>query len=78
MKLNTKSKIIIVDDHQLFSQSLELLIKSFGDYEVVVEALNGKEGVVECGYIASKDAQFSHFATPLLFGVCLFLIKISF
>jgi DNA-binding NarL/FixJ family response regulator len=42
MKPNTKSKIIIVDDHQLFSQSLELLIKSFGDYDVIERFENGK------------------------------------
>jgi malate dehydrogenase len=36
----------------------------------VLEALNGKEGVVECGYIASHETEFSYFATPLLFGVC--------
>jgi len=34
----------------------------------VLEALNGKEGVVECGYIASQETEFSYFATPLLFG----------
>ncbi len=48
----------------------------------VLEALNGKEGVVECGYIASKGTEFSYFATPLQFGVCSFnrhfLIKFSF
>ncbi|KAF2080786.1 response regulator transcription factor [Flavobacterium sharifuzzamanii] len=42
MKTNSKRKIIIVDDHLLFSQSLELLIKSFGDYEVVERFENGK------------------------------------
>ena len=35
----------------------------------VLEALNGKEGVVECGYIASKEGGFNYFATPLLFSV---------
>lgn len=39
----------------------------------VLEALNGKDGVIECGYIASKDTEFSFFATPLLFGVSLFI-----
>lgn len=34
----------------------------------LLEALNGKEGVVECGYIASKETEFQYFATPLLFG----------
>ncbi|QSW89189.1 MULTISPECIES: response regulator transcription factor [Flavobacterium] len=42
MKTNPKSKIIIVDDHLLFSQSLELLIKSFGDYDVINRFENGK------------------------------------
>jgi malate dehydrogenase len=34
----------------------------------VLEALSGKEGVVECGYIASRETEFNFFATPLLFG----------
>jgi len=42
MKTNSKRKIIIVDDHLLFSPSLELLIKSFGDYEVIERFENGK------------------------------------
>ncbi|KAF2338300.1 response regulator transcription factor [Flavobacterium tistrianum] len=42
MKTNSKRKLIIVDDHLLFSQSLELLIKSFGDYEVTERFENGK------------------------------------
>lgn len=42
MKLNTKNKIIIVDDHQLFSQSLQLLINSFKDFEVINRFENGK------------------------------------
>ncbi|MEP7095962.1 MAG: response regulator transcription factor, partial [Flavobacterium sp.] len=42
MKSNTKNKIIIVDDHQLFSQSLELLLNSFKDFEVIDHFENGK------------------------------------
>ncbi|MEN2416135.1 response regulator transcription factor [Flavobacterium mesophilum] len=42
MKPNTNKKIIIVDDHQLFSQSLELLINSFKDFEVINRFENGK------------------------------------
>ena len=38
-----KITIGIVDDHQLFLKSLSLLLKSFNDYEVVIEALNGKD-----------------------------------
>jgi malate/lactate dehydrogenase len=37
----------------------------------ILESLNGKEGVVECGYIASQETEFKYFATPLLFSVCL-------
>ena len=38
-----KKRIGLVDDHQLFLKSLALMIESFNDYEVVVEALNGKD-----------------------------------
>ncbi|CAF1296550.1 unnamed protein product [Adineta steineri] len=34
----------------------------------ILEALNGKEGVVECGFIASQETEFKYFATPLLFS----------
>lgn len=36
-------KIGIADDHQLFLKSLSLMLQSFGNYTVVVEALNGKD-----------------------------------
>lgn len=38
-----KIAVGLVDDHQLFLKSLSLMIESFGKYEVVVEALNGKD-----------------------------------
>ncbi|MES2003634.1 MAG: response regulator transcription factor [Bacteroidota bacterium] len=38
-----KTSVGIVDDHQLFLKSLGLMLKSFQVYDVVVEALNGKE-----------------------------------
>lgn len=53
MKTNQKNKIIIVDDHLLFSQSLELLIKSFGDYEVIERFENGK---VFIDYLQSNES----------------------
>jgi DNA-binding NarL/FixJ family response regulator len=36
-----KTKIGLVDDHQLFLRSLALMIESFGNYDVIVEATNG-------------------------------------
>lgn len=38
-----KIPVGIADDHQLFLKSLSLMLKSFKSYEVVMEALNGKE-----------------------------------
>src|SRR5580692_4944277 len=38
-----KITIGIVDDHQLFLKSLSLLISSFPDFSIVIEALNGKD-----------------------------------
>jgi DNA-binding NarL/FixJ family response regulator len=38
-----KTTIGIVDDHLLFAKSLGLMLKSFDDYEVIVEAQNGKD-----------------------------------
>lgn len=43
MKDNKKIKIGIVDDHQLFSKSLGLLLTSSRSFELVVDAINGKD-----------------------------------
>lgn len=38
-----KTTIGLVDDHQLFVKSLGLMLESFGEYEIILEALNGKD-----------------------------------
>lgn len=38
-----KISIGIVDDHQLFLKSLSLMLQSFNNYDVVIEAANGKD-----------------------------------
>lgn len=38
-----KTSIGIVDDHLLFLKSLSLMLKSFNDYDVMIEAQNGKD-----------------------------------
>jgi DNA-binding NarL/FixJ family response regulator len=38
-----KISLGIVDDHQLFSKSLSLLLKNFNEFTVYVEAVHGKE-----------------------------------
>lgn len=41
--MKTKKKVIIIDDHLLFSQSLKYLINSFNDFLVVDNYENGKD-----------------------------------
>ncbi|QIG89834.1 response regulator transcription factor [Chryseobacterium sp. POL2] len=41
--MKEKLKIVIVDDHQLFAQSLSYLIGTFGNYAVVGHFVNGKD-----------------------------------
>ncbi|NND62264.1 MAG: response regulator transcription factor [Flavobacteriaceae bacterium] len=43
MTNQTKHKIAIVDDHLLFASSLEKLIHSFPDFQVILKARNGLE-----------------------------------
>lgn len=35
----------------------------------LVDAMNGKEGVVECSFVQSKETECPYFSTPLLLGV---------
>lgn len=35
----------------------------------LVDAMNGKEGVVECSFVKSQEADCAYFSTPLLLGV---------
>ncbi|MFM8740535.1 MAG: response regulator transcription factor, partial [Cytophagales bacterium] len=40
---SNKIRVGIVDDHQLFTKSLTMLINSFLRFQVVLEASNGKD-----------------------------------
>lgn len=35
----------------------------------LVDAMNGKEGVIECSFVQSKETECTYFSTPLLLGV---------
>lgn len=35
----------------------------------LVDAINGKEGVVECSFVKSQETDCTYFSTPLLLGV---------
>lgn len=36
----------------------------------VLDAMNGKEGVIECSFVRSEETECTYFSTPLLLGVC--------
>lgn len=36
----------------------------------LVDAMNGKEGVIECSFVRSEETESPYFSTPLLLGVC--------
>ena len=44
-----KTNIGIVDDQQLFLKSLSTLVNTFANYEVIVEAINGKDLIHKLG-----------------------------
>lgn len=35
----------------------------------LVDAMNGKEGVIECAFVQSGETESPYFSTPLLLGV---------
>lgn len=37
----------------------------------LVDAMNGKEGVIECAFVRSEETESPYFSTPLLLGVCI-------
>ena len=39
----------------------------------ILEAMNGKKGVVECAYVASDVTDCTYFATPILLGVSIMI-----
>ncbi len=60
----------LVDDHQLFLKSLILMLESFKNYDVVVEASNGKE--LQEKLLAAKllpDIMLIDVAMPVMDGI---------
>lgn len=65
-----KITIGLVDDHQLFLKSLELMLESFKNYTVVVEASNGKELQAKLANAANiPDIMFIDVTMPVMDGV---------
>lgn len=59
----------IVDDHQLFLKSLGLMLASFKEYDVIVEALNGKELQEKLAVGAVPDIILVDVNMPVMNGV---------
>ena len=65
-----KTTIGLVDDHQLFLKSLQLMLESFGDYEVLVEALNGESLKQKMGNLkTAPDLMLIDVNMPVLDGI---------
>jgi DNA-binding NarL/FixJ family response regulator len=65
-----KTKIGLVDDHQLFLKSLQLMLESFGNYEVVVEALHGEDLKTKLGQLSvAPDLMLIDVNMPVLDGI---------
>lgn len=42
----------------------------------LLDAMNGKEGVVECAFVRSEETECKYFSTPLLLGVSSFRFSV--
>ncbi|MCL2042353.1 MAG: response regulator transcription factor [Bacteroidales bacterium] len=65
---NETTKIVLVDDHNLFRNGLKTLIDSFGHYEVVAEASNGVEFLELLDHI-TPDIVFLDISMPVMDGL---------
>ena len=61
-------KILIADDHRLFRQRLKAIIEKLTDFEVVMEAINGKEALEGCKKF-KPDLVIMDVTMPLMNGI---------
>lgn len=64
-----KIPIGVIDDHQLFLKSLSMMLESFGPYEVVVEALNGKDLQDKLPHKAVPEVMLIDVNMPVMDGI---------
>lgn len=63
-----KIRIIIVDDHDMVRQGLEIFLKAFDDFLLVGQASNGPEAIELCGELA-PDVVLMDMVMPEMDGI---------
>jgi DNA-binding NarL/FixJ family response regulator len=63
-----KVSIGLADDQQLFLRSLSTLINTFSGFEVVVEAINGRDLIGKLSYAATPDIMLVDVSMPVMNG----------
>ena len=66
--LNTKIRVLIADDHQLFLDALEAILETDERLEVVGRALNGREAVDTARALA-PDVVLMDISMPVMDGI---------
>jgi two-component system, NarL family, invasion response regulator UvrY len=64
-----KAKIAMADDHVMIRQALAGLIESFGDYEVTIQASNGRELLDKLALGALPELVLLDISMPVLRGI---------
>jgi DNA-binding NarL/FixJ family response regulator len=66
--MNAKTKIIIVDDHQIFRKGFAMIIGTFPDMELIGEASNGQE-FLDLIEKTKPDLVFMDIKMPVMNGI---------
>lgn len=66
--MNTKARVFIVDDHEIFRKGFAMVVSSFDGIELCGEAANGKE-FLEMIDKAAADLVFMDIKMPVMNGV---------
>lgn len=67
--MNKKINITIVDDHELFREGLELVLKSIHAFKVVNSFSNGKEFIDHLDHIVTPDIVLMDIKMPEMDGI---------
>lgn len=66
--MNSRKKILVADDHLLFSEGLKFILRDDQEFEITGVALNGKEAIDQC-MRGSFDAVVMDINMPVIDGL---------